>query len=80
MSVPELVTPLSPSGGILVSCVVVLHLESPPPSGCGASFKSFAVSCAGLPLAQCCAARERWEAGKLEAGGRAALGQRPRRA
>ena len=52
-SVPELVTPLSPSGGILVSCAVVLHLESPPPSGCGASFESFVVSWAGLPRAQC---------------------------
>ena len=37
---PEWVTPLSPPGGILLSCVMVLYLESPPSTGCDASFKS----------------------------------------
>ena len=39
--------PLSPLGGILLLCMMVVQLESPPSTGFGASFK-FDVFWAGL--------------------------------
>ena len=42
-SAPELVTPLSPPGGILLVWMMVLHLAAPPSSGCSACVKSFVV-------------------------------------